>query len=78
MDINEILDNDTMEFDPTPHEDITACIQAMGVVEDMDTVLLSEEEVDMVSGIKKMSLLITYQALKEIFEASQYGNNKPT
>jgi hypothetical protein len=78
MDINEILDNDIMEFDPTPHEDITACIQAMGVVEDMDTVLLSEEEVEMVSGIKKMSLLITYQALKEIFEASQYGNNKPT
>jgi hypothetical protein len=78
MDINEILDNDTMEFDPTPHEDITACIQAMGVVEDMDTVLLSEEEVDMVNEIKKMSLLITYQALKEIFEASQYGNNKPT
>ena len=78
MDINEILDNDTMEFDPTPHEDITACIQAIGVVEDMDTVLLSEEEVDMVNEIKKMSLLITYQALKEIFEASQYGNNKST
>lgn len=77
MDINEILD-DTLEFDPTPHEDITACIQAMGVIEDMDTVLLSEEEVEMVNGIKKMSLLITYQALKEIFEASQYGNNKPT
>ena len=77
MDINEILD-DTLEFDPTPHEDITACIQAMGVIEDMDTVLLSEEEVEMVNRIKKMSLLITYQALKEIFEASQYGNNKPT
>jgi len=76
MDINEILD-DTLEFDPTPHEDITACIQAMGVVEDMDTVLLSEDEAEMVEKIKKMSLLITYQALKEIFEASQYGNNKP-
>jgi hypothetical protein len=77
MDINEILD-DTLEFDPTPHEDITACIQAMGVVEDMDTVLLSEDEAEMVEKIKRMSLLITYQALKEIFEASQYGNNKPT
>lgn len=76
MDINEALD-DTLEFDPTPHEDITACIQAMGVIEDMDTVLMSEEEVEMVNGIKKMSLLITYQALKEIFEASQYGNNEP-
>jgi hypothetical protein len=77
MDINDILD-DTLEFDPTPHEDITACIQAMGVVEDMDTVLLSEDEAEMVEKIKRMSLLITYQALKEIFEASQYGNNKPT
>jgi hypothetical protein len=77
MDINEILD-DTLEFDPTPHEDITACIQAMGVIEDMDTVLLSEDEAEMVEKIKRMSLLITYQALKEIFEASQYGNNKPT
>ena len=76
MDINEILD-DTLEFDPTPHEDITACIQAMGVIEDMDTVLLSEDEAEMVEKIKRMSLLITYQALKEIFEASQYGNNKP-
>jgi hypothetical protein len=76
MDINDILD-DTIEFDPTPHEDITACIQAMGVVEDMDTVLLSESEAEMVEKIKRMSLLITYQALKEIFEASQYGNNQP-
>lgn len=77
MDINEVLD-DTIEFDPTPHEDITACIQAMGVIEDMDTVLLSEDEAEMVEKIKRMSLLITYQALKEIFEASQYGNNEPT
>jgi len=77
MNIDEIVD-DTLEFDPTPHEDITACIQAMGVIEDMDTVLLSEEEAEMVDKIKRMSLLITYQALKEIFEASQYGNNEPT
>jgi hypothetical protein len=77
MNIEDILD-DTIEFNPTPHEDITACIQAMGVVEDMDTVLLSEDEAEMVEKIKRMSLLITYQALKEIFEASQYGNNKPT
>jgi hypothetical protein len=77
MDINEILD-DTLEFDPTPHEDITACIQAMGVIEDMDTVLLSEDEAEMVEKIKRMSLLITYQALKEIFEASQYGNKEST
>ena len=74
----EVTVDEIFPFDPIPHEDITACIQAMGVIEDMDTVLMSDEEVEMVSGIKKMSLLITYQALKEIFEASQYGNNKPT
>jgi hypothetical protein len=78
MDIDEIVDNDTFEFDPTPHEDITACIQAMGVIEDIDPVLLSEGESKMVERIKKMSLIITYKALKEIFEGNQYGDKKPT
>lgn len=78
MDKEEIITDEIFPFDPIPHEDITACIQAMGVIEDMDTVLMSEEEVEMVNGIKRMSLLITYQALKEIFEGSQYGNNQPT
>jgi hypothetical protein len=50
----------------------------MGVIEDMDTLLLSEEEANMIEQIKKMSLLITHQALSEIFEANKYGNNKPT
>jgi hypothetical protein len=77
MDKDELID-DVFPFDPTPHEDITACIQAMGVIEDMDTLLLSEEEAEMIEQIKKMSLLITHQALSEIFEANKYGNNKPT
>jgi len=77
MNFDEIVDSDTLEFDPTPHEDITACIQAMGVIEDLDTVLLSEDEAEMVDKIKRMSLLITYKALNEIFEASHYGNNEP-
>lgn len=75
---DEIVDDFTFEFDPTPHEDITASLQALGVIEDMDLVLLSETESKMVERIKKMSLIITYKALKEIFEASHYGNNKPT
>lgn len=78
MNIEEIADTDTIEFDPTPHEDITACIQAMGVIEDVDRLLLSEEECKMVDRIRKMSLIITYKALKEIFQANQYGNKKPT
>ncbi|NBS61897.1 MAG: hypothetical protein EBT26_07680 [Microbacteriaceae bacterium] len=75
--MDELID-DSLPFDLTPHEDITACIQAMGVIEDMDTLLLSEEEAEMIEQIKKMSLLITHQALSEIFEANKYGNNKPT
>lgn len=78
MDKEELITDEIFPFDPTPHEDITSCIQAMGVIEDMDTVLLSEEESEMVESIKRMSLLITYQALKEIFEANHYGNNQPT
>lgn len=73
-----IDDDDTLPFDPTPHDDITACIQAMGVIEDLDPLLLSDSEGRMVEKIKKMSLVITYQALREIFEANQYGTNKPT
>ena len=74
----EIVDDLTFEFDPTPHEDITASLQALGVIEEMDTLLLSEAECKMVERIKKMSLIITYKALREIFEASQYGNKEPT
>lgn len=78
MDKEELITDEIFPFDPTPHEDITSCIQAMGVIEDMDTLLLSEEEATMIERIKKMSLLITHQALSEIFEANKYGNNKPT
>lgn len=77
-DKEELITDEIFPFDPTPHEDITACIQAMGVIEDTDTVLLSEEEAEMVDKIKRMSLVITYTALKEIFEANHYGNQEPT
>jgi|TARA_R110002126_G_scaffold2898_2_gene15976 hypothetical protein len=76
MDKDEIITDEIFPFDPTPHEDITACIQAVGVIEDLDTVLLSEEEAEMVDKIKRMSLLITYTALKEIFESNHYGNQE--
>lgn len=75
MEKDELID-EVFPFDPTPHEDITACIQAMGVIEDMDPILLTEREAKMVEHIKRMSLHMTYQALKEIFEANKYGNNK--
>lgn len=77
MEKEELID-EVFPFDPTPHDDITACIQAMGVIEDLDPLLLSDSEGRMVEKIKKMSLVITYQALREIFEANQYGTNKPT
>jgi hypothetical protein len=63
-------------LDPTPHDDIQAAAQAIEVVELYDPALMSEEEQSYIYGIKKMALLITYQALYEIFEANFYGDSK--
>ena len=63
-------------LEPTPHEDIQAAAQALELSQSFDPALLSEEEQAYIYGIRKMSLLITYQALYEIFEANFYGESK--
>jgi hypothetical protein len=63
-----------LTFDPTPHDDIQACTQAMGVIEDLDLALLSDDEAAMVRQIRKMALHITHQALYEIYEGGCYGS----
>lgn len=68
-----IAENQDGLLDPTPHEDIQAAALAMGVVEDMDALLLDDEDAKMVIAIRKMALTITYQALFEIYEGSWYG-----
>ena len=65
--------DDIDTFDPTPHEDIQAAALAMGVIEELDSLLLTEEEAEMVNRIKKMALYITHQALWEIYDANNYG-----
>jgi len=60
-------------FDLTPHEDIQAAALAMGVVEELDPMLLDEADEFMLKEIRKMAMIITYQALYEIFEANMYG-----
>ena len=60
----------------SPHDDIQAANQAIGVIEDLDIALLSEEDRLYVQGIRRMALLITYQALWEIFDANFYNNSK--
>jgi hypothetical protein len=62
-----------LEFDITPHEDIGAAALAVGVVEELDPLLLNEEEAQMVMRIKKMALYVTYQALTEIYHANCYA-----
>ena len=69
-----ITENQDGLLDPTPHEDIQAAALAMGVVEDMDALLLDDEDAKMVLLIRKMALTITYQALFEIHEGSWYGS----
>ena len=63
-----------LTFDPTPHDDIHAAMQAMGVIEDLDLVLLTEDEATMVRSIKKMCLHITHQALFDIYQGGCYGS----
>ena len=65
--------NGLLTFDPTPHDDIQACTQAMGVIEDLDLALLSDDEAAMVKQIRKMALHITHQALYEIYEGGCYA-----
>jgi len=60
-------------FDLTPHEDIQAAALAMGVVEELDPMLLDEADEFMLKEIRKMAMIITYQALYEIYEANMYG-----
>ncbi len=63
----------------TPHEDIQAALQAMGVIEDLDPIIMESNQAEMVRQIRLMSLKITYQALWEIYEANLYAsqNNQP-
>lgn len=64
----------------SPHEDIQAALQAVGVIEDLDPVLMDSQQAEMIRQIRLMSLKITYQALWEIYEANLYAseNNQPT
>ena len=64
----------------SPYEDIQAALQAVGVIEDLDPVLMDSQQAEMIRQIRLMSLKITYQALWEIHEANLYAseNNQPT
>ena len=72
--MDEIFEDEILQ--PTPHDDIQAANQAIGVIEDLDIALMSDEDRSYVQGIRRMALLITYQALWEIFDANFYNNSK--
>jgi hypothetical protein len=64
----------------SPYEDIQAALQAVGVIEDLDPVLMDSQQAEMIRQIRLMSLKITYQALWEIYQANLYAseNNQPS
>jgi hypothetical protein len=64
----------------SPHEDIQAALQAVGVIEDLDPIIMDSHQAEMVRQIRLMALKITYQALWEIYEANLYAsqNNEST
>jgi hypothetical protein len=57
----------------SPHEDIQAALQAVGVIEDLDPILMDSSQAEMIRQIRLMALKITYQALWEIYEANLYA-----
>lgn len=61
-------------FQLSPHEDIQAALQAMGVIEDLDPIIMESNQAEMVRQIRLMALKITYQALWEIYEANLYAS----
>jgi hypothetical protein len=46
----------------------------MGVIEDLDPIIMESNQAEMVRQIKLMALKITYQALWEIYEANLYAS----
>lgn len=43
-------------FQLSPHEDIQAALQAMGVIEDLDPIIMESNQAEMVRQIKLMAL----------------------
>ncbi len=46
----------------SPYEDIQAALQAVGVIEDLDPVLMDSQQAEMIRQIRLMSLKITYSS----------------
>lgn len=72
--ITEDQDGLLDSFQLSPHEDIQAALQAMGVIEDLDPIIMESNQAEMVRQIRLMALKITYQALWEIYEANLYAS----
>ncbi len=56
-----------LTFDPTPHDDIQACTQAMGVIEDLDLVLMLP-----VGCHFRKTILIIIKRLRNILRVSAF------
>ena len=69
-----ILDDIPLGF--SPYEDIAACAMAMDCIQDMDGVLMSREDAEMIGEIKGMVLKIIHTGIKEIYDANFYGEDE--
>ena len=75
--MEELLD-DNIPINLSPHEDITACFSALSALEDFDYVMLGEDEKQLITEIRQMSLKIIHTGIKEIYETNCYDEEKET
>lgn len=69
----EELDLDDAPLSLSPYEDIGACAMAMDCISDMDGLLMSDEDREMIDDIKRMALKIIYTGIKEIYDSNFYA-----
>jgi hypothetical protein len=70
METSTDLEEVVYEEGETHSEIISASTYAYQMVETIDTVLLSNEDKDMVADIKRMALKLVYFSLKSIYEVN--------
>ena len=57
----------------SPHEDIAACTNALGALSEYDTMMMDDEEKEIINQVRLMALYIIHIGIKEIYTKNFYG-----
>jgi hypothetical protein len=75
METPSTSDSEELEFEgvygESDGEIIAACFNAYSMVEQIDTAMMSKRERERIIEIRRMAIDLTYQSLKNIYDANQ-------